>query len=226
MKSILIIEDDPALLTGLTDNFRSRGYEVTTASEGKKALHHASTGKCDVILLDIMLPEINGYEICRRIRDAGSKTPIVMLTAKGQEDDIIRGLEGGADDYVTKPFSVRELAARIEALLRRSGSDQKIIRFGDCELDLTAHTLRRSGQPVPLTSKEFQLLALFAARPARAWTRNEILSQVWGHNVIVTLRSVDRCVTTLRSKIEPDPRNPRWITTIRDIGYRFEPTGG
>jgi DNA-binding response OmpR family regulator len=226
MKSILIIEDDQTLLRGLRDNFHSRGFEVNTATDGKTALNLATRGDADVILLDIMLPEINGYEICRRVRSAKISTPIVMLTAKGQEDDIIRGLELGADDYVTKPFSIRELVARVGALMRRFGPVDEVLRFGDCELNLAAHTLHRCGSQVPLTSKEYRLLALFAQRPSRALTRNEILSRVWGHSVIVTARSVDRCVTTLRAKIEPDPRNPQMITTVRDIGYRFELPAG
>lgn len=222
MKSILIIEDDQTMLRALRDNFAARGFEVQTASEGKAALGLAVRGDVDMILLDIMLPEINGYEICRAVRDAEVTTPIVMLTAKGEEDDIVRGLELGADDYVTKPFSIRELVARVSALMRRTGRADDVLRFADCELNLAAHTLHRNGTEIPLTSKEFRLLALFAQRPSRALTRNEILNRVWGHSVIVTARSVDRCVTTLRAKIEADPRNPQLITTIRDIGYRFE----
>ena len=222
MKSILIIEDDTTLLRALCDNFRDRGFDVVTATDGTMALTNASRDECDVMLLDIMLPGVNGYEVCRQVREAGITTPIVMLTAKGQEDDIVRGLELGADDYVTKPFSIRELVARVDALLRRTGPDDGTIRFGDCELDLRAHTLRRDGEMVPLTSKEYGLLALFAQRPGRALTRHEILRRVWGQSVIVTSRSVDRCVTTLRSKIEPNPRKPLYIATIRDIGYRFE----
>lgn len=222
MKSILIIEDDLTLLRGLCDNFQARGFETITATDGKTALDHASRDNADVILLDVMLPEVNGYEICRRLRKLGITTPIVMLTAKGQEEDVIRGLDLGADDYVTKPFSIGELIARVGALMRRLAPEDTVLRFGDCELNLAAHTLSRDGTVVSLTSKEFQLLALFAQRPGRALTRNEILSKVWGHSVIVTSRSVDRCVTTLRAKIEQDPRNPKLITTIRDIGYRFE----
>lgn len=222
MKSILIIEDDQTLLRALRDNFQSRGFDVQTAAEGQAALDLAQRDEVDVILLDIMLPEVNGYEICRAVRDADLTTPIVMLTAKGQEDDIVRGLELGADDYVTKPFSIRELVARVDALLRRAGSGGDVLRFGDCELNLAEHRLRRDGAEVPLTSKEFRLLALFAQRPSRALTRNEILNCVWGRSVIVTARSVDRCVTTLRAKIEADPSHPKLITTIRDIGYRFE----
>lgn len=223
MPSILIIEDDSTLLRALRDNFESRGFEVHVATEGTSALDMATRDEADIILLDIMLPHVNGYEICRRVRAAGSATPIVMLTAKGQEDDIVRGLELGADDYVTKPFSIRELIARVNALLRRQHSSDSPVRFGDCEVDLVARTVRRNGVEVPLTSKEFRLLALFLRRPSRALTRNEILDAVWGHSVVITARSVDRCVTTLRAKVESDHRNPQFITTVRDIGYRFDP---
>lgn len=222
MKSILIVEDDPTLLRSLSDNFRSRGFDVNTAGDGNIALKKASRGAADIILLDIMLPEVNGYEICRSLRREGVNTPIVMLTAKGHEEDIIRGLDLGADDYVTKPFSIRELIARVEALLRRISHDNELVRFGDCELNLVARTLRKGGVLVSLTTKEYSLLVTFVNRAGRALTRNEILARVWGQTVIVTSRSVDRCVTTLRSKIEADPSKPEFIQTIRDIGYRFE----
>jgi DNA-binding response OmpR family regulator len=152
--------------------------------------------------------------------------PIIMLTAKGQEDDIVRGLELGADDYVTKPFGIRELLARVKAFLRRQGPEAASYEFGEFRLDLTAHKLFKKGVEVELTSKEFRLLEFFVKRAGRALTRDGILAAVWGNEVIVTDRSVDRCVTTLRSKIEWNPHNPRFIQTIRDIGYRFEDAGG
>jgi DNA-binding response OmpR family regulator len=145
-----------------------------------------------------------------------------MLTAKGQEDDVVRGLELGADDYVTKPFSIRELLARVKAFLRRQGPEATATEFGDCRLELAAHKLFKNEKEVELTAKEFRLLEFFVKRPGRALTRDSILDGVWGNDVIVTDRSVDRCVTTLRSKIESDPHNPIFIQTIRDIGYRFE----
>ena len=222
MHSILIIEDDSSLLRGLCDNFESGGFDVHTATDGESALTAALAGETDIILLDIMLPGINGFEICRQVRSAGLAVPIVMLTAKGQEEDIVRGLELGADDYVTKPFSIRELLARVNALLRRVEVSAKVIEFGDCQLDLSAHLLRRNGKDVPLTTKEFRLLKLFLNRPGRALTRNEILNNVWGRSVIVTPRSVARCVTTLRAKIEEDASDPQFVVTVRDVGYRFE----
>jgi DNA-binding response OmpR family regulator len=149
--------------------------------------------------------------------------PILMLTAKGQEEDIILGLNLGADDYITKPFKIGELIARINALLRRRAPAQHRHRFGDCEVDLQARTVRRSGRPLSLTAKEFRLLAFFLERPGRALSRDTILNAVWGSSVFVTPRSIDRCVTTLRAKVEPDPRRPAYIHTLRDIGYRFDP---
>ena len=176
------------------------------------------------MLLDIMLPKVNGYEICRAVRAHSLDYPILMLTARGQEEDIVLGLNLGADDYVTKPFKIRELVARVNAFLRRrqTGEESKC-RFGAFELDLASHKLFRGGREVELTAKEFRLLAYFATRAGRALARNDILDAVWGNSVMVTPRSIDRCVTTLRAKIEPDPHSPTYIQTIRDIGYRFEP---
>jgi len=176
----------------------------------------------DLLVLDIMLPKLNGYEICRALRAKRLEMPIIMLTAKGQEEDIVRGLELGADDYVTKPFSIRELLARAKAFLRRREPAAGVFLFGDCKLDFTAHRLFRSGAEVVLTAKEFRLLEFLTKRPGRALTRDQILDGVWGNAIIVNDRSVDRCVTTLRAKIEGDPRHPCHIQTIRDIGYRFE----
>jgi DNA-binding response OmpR family regulator len=220
---ILIVEDEPAILRGLKDTFASKGCEVLTATDGEAGMNLALSAKPDLVLLDIMLPKVNGYEICRAIRESGSDVPIIMLTAKGQEEDIVLGLNLGADDYVVKPFKIRELVARANAFLRRHRvAPQGIFRFGDYSLNLTAHKLFRGSAEVELTAKEFSLLAHFASRPGRALTRNDILNAVWGNSVMVTPRSIDRCVTTLRAKIESDPHNPDFIQTIRDIGYRFE----
>src|SRR6187401_1014630 len=221
--SVLIIEDDPALLRGLKDNFESQAYRVHLARDGREGLSAALANPPDLLLLDIMLPKVNGYEICRAIRAKQLEMPIIMLTAKGQEEDIVRGLELGADDYVTKPFSIRELLARAKAFLRRRPvATASGLEFGNCRLDLNAHKLFRDGHEVALTSKEFKLLEFFARRPGRAITRDQILDAVWGNDIIVNDRSVDRCITTLRAKIEADPRHPEFIQTIRDIGYRFE----
>jgi len=220
---VLVVEDDPSLLRGLKDNLAYEGYDVSTADDGEKGLHAALDTQPDLVVLDIMLPKMNGYEICRLLREEGLEMPVIMLTAKSQEPDVILGLDLGADDYVTKPFRVGELMARVKALLRRRrDSDGSPCRFGDYEIDLTAHVLRRKGQEVALTPKEFAVLALLAKRPGRVYTRDEILRRVWGYSVFVTSRSVDRCINTLRSKIESDPARPVFIKTVRAVGYRFE----
>jgi DNA-binding response OmpR family regulator len=224
-ETVLIIEDDPALLRGLKDSFTFKGYCVATATDGEAGYEAALTTRPDLIILDIMMPKINGYEVCRLLRADGLETPVIMLTAKGEESDIVLGLNIGADDYVTKPFSIKELLARATALLRRHQKEQSDrICFGPFALDLASHKLLREGREVELTPKEFGLLALLSGRPGRVLTREEILRSVWGYNILVTRRSVDRCITTLRKKIEVDPQNPIHIKTIRESGYRFEPS--
>jgi len=221
--SVLIVEDDPVLLRGLKDNFESQGCRVQTAREGLEGLSWALGCPPDLIILDIMLPRMNGYEICRAVRAKQLDMPILMLTAKDQEEDIIRGLELGADDYITKPFSIRELLVRARRFLSRRQSELASVRqFGDCKIDLRARQLFRKDQEISLTSKEFRLLEFFVQRPGRAMTRDQILDGVWGRDIVVNDRCVDRCVTTLRAKIEPDPHHPVHLQTIRDIGYRFE----
>lgn len=221
---ILIVEDEPVLVRALTDALVAKGCEVMSAADGERGLELALERKPQLILLDIMLPRVNGFEICRAVREHGLEMPILMLTAKGQEDDVILGLNLGADDYITKPFRIGELVARVNAFLRRSSVRQEAIyRFGPFELNRSAHKLFRDGREIELTSKEFRLLEFFAARPGRALTRDEILNHVWGHSVVVTLRSIDRCVATLRAKIETDSSQPTYVHTIRDVGYRFEP---
>ena len=221
-ESVLIVEDDSTLLRVLKDNFEFKGYVVKTATDGARGLELALSLRPDLLVLDIMLPEINGYEICRRLRDEGFDMPIIMLTAKGQESDVILGLNIGADDYVTKPFSIDELLSRANAFLRRRRrEDPKAYRFGDFELDLASRTLRRDDSDVPLTPREFDLLAYLLKRTGSALTRDEILRVVWGYDVLVTGRSVDRCINTLRKKIEEEPARPVFIRTVREIGYRF-----
>jgi len=220
---VLIVDDEPEFAELLEFNLRKQGCDTLRAENGIQGLRMARAEMPDVILLDIMLPKVNGYELCRAVRERGIETPIIMLTAKGQEEDIVLGLNLGADDYVTKPFNIRELVARVNAFLRRRKSAKtESCHFGDYELSLTAHKLFRRGVEVELTAKEFRLLEYFATRPGCALARDTILDAVWGNSVTVTQRSVDRCVTTLRSKIEPDPHKPVFIQTIRDIGYRFE----
>jgi len=224
MEKVLIIEDDSTMLRGLKDNFAYSGYNVITAADGEVGLNAALDTKPDLIILDVMLPKINGYEICRLIRKEQLDMPIIMLTAKGEESDIILGLNLGADDYVTKPFSIKELLARVAAFLRRrKQQEQNIYTFGDFELDISACRLSKNKQEIKLSPKELKLLEFFLKKQGKALTRDEILNAVWGYNSFSGHRSVDRFVTTLRNKIEPDPHNPTFIHTLREIGYKFEP---
>jgi len=224
METVLIIEDDATMLRGLKDNFEFKGYRVLTAEDGEDGLNIALNKKPDLIILDIMLPKINGYEICRLIREENLDMPIIMLTAKGEESDVVLGLNLGADDYVTKPFSIKELLARAAAFLRRSRqTEQDVYEFADYRLDIPARKLTRKGNEIELSPKEFKLMELFVKKPGRALTRDEILNVVWGYDCIVGPRSIDRFVATLRNKIEPDPHNPTFIHTIREVGYKFEP---
>jgi DNA-binding response OmpR family regulator len=193
---VLIVEDEPALVRGLSDMFRSHGFNVSIARDGEAGLDAALSERPDLIVLDIMLPQMNGYEVCRTIRDQGLDMPILMLTAKGQEEDIILGLNLGADDYMTKPFKVGELIARANAFLRRRVPRQTAYRFGDCEVDVQARILRRAGDAVALTAKEFTLLAFFLEKPGRALSRDTILNAVWGNSVFVTPRSAPRSSRT------------------------------
>ena len=223
-RRILIVEDEPVLVRALTDALVARGCEVISALDGERGLELALEKQPQLILLDIMLPRVNGFEICRAIRARGADMPILMLTAKGQEEDVILGLNLGADDYITKPFRIGELVARVNAFLRRTSTrHETICRFGPFELHRAAHKLFREGHEIELTAKEFSLLEFFATRPGRALTRDDILNNVWGHSVVVTPRSIDRCVATLRAKIESDSSQPAYVHTIRDVGYRFEP---
>ena len=222
---ILLVEDEPAIVRGLSDTLASHGFDVRVATDGQAGLDAALTGEADLILLDVMLPAVNGYEICQTVRRHGLDVPIVMLTARGQEADAVLGLNVGADDYVVKPFRSAELVARVQAFLRRRKAAPERCRFGECEIDLVARRVRRRGVDVELTAKEYALLAFFAGHPGRALSRALILDAVWGTSVFVTPRSIDRCVTTLRAKVEPDPRAPAYIQTVRDVGYRFEPGG-
>ena len=226
METVLIIEDDSTMLRGLKDNFEYAGYNVLTAADGEEGLNAALEAKPDLIILDIMLPKINGYELCRLVRKEKLEMPIIMLTAKGEESDIVLGLNLGADDYVTKPFSIKELLARAAALLRRSRQEERdTYQFADFVLDIPARKLTKNGKEVKVSPKEFKLLEFFVKKSGRALTRTEILNAVWGYDCFVTSRSIDRFVTTLRNKIEPDPHNPVHIRTIREIGYKFELPG-
>lgn len=222
METILIIEDNASLLRGLKDNFEAQGYRVKTASDGELGLEEALRAKPDLIVLDLMLPKVNGYEICRKLRRDHFEMPIIMLTAKSEEADLVLGLHIGADDYVTKPFSIKELLARAEAFLRRHRqSAPEVFRFGDCVFDSIARLLMRAGEEIKLSPKEFELLHYFLTKAGRALSRDQILNNVWGYDRMVTPRSIDRFVTGLRQKIERDPQHPQFIQTVREYGYKF-----
>ena len=220
--TVLIIEDDPTMLRGLKDNFEFEGYRVHTATDGDAGLKRALTLQPDLIILDLMLPKVNGYEVCRFLRSEKISTPILMLTAKSQESDIVLGLKLGADDYVIKPFSIKEVLARAEALLRRrTPKAGQIFTFGNCSLDVEARSLVRGDATVELSPKEFELLYFLCTHAGHACSRDLIMSNVWGYDSAVTPRSIDRFIVALRTKIEPDPSHPRFITTVREFGYRF-----
>jgi len=226
MKRILIVEDEPSIALALEDDLRREGYETEVASDGDTAARRAVSPEFDLILLDVMLPKQDGFEVCRQVRRAGIETPILILTAKTQEAEKVLGLELGADDYITKPYSARELRARVKAHLRRAGvHNTEIYRFGDAELDLARCELRRQGKVVELSALEFKLLAAFVKRSGRVLTRAQLLDEVWGSETHVTDRVVDNQVTNLRKKIEPQPERPRYLIALRGIGYRFDNEG-
>jgi len=220
---ILVVEDEPDLAAGLEDDLVMEGYTVVVARDGLAATTLAIEQSFDAIVLDVMLPGRDGFDVCRAIRRAGKRTPVILLTAKAQESDKILGLELGADDYVTKPFSPRELRARLKAVLRRSQGDvPATYRFGRIEVDQSACVVRRDGQPVDVTTLEFKLLSHFIRRRGHVLSRNELLDAVWGASVHVTDRVVDTHIANLRKKIEDDPAQPEYIASVRGVGYRFD----
>jgi DNA-binding response OmpR family regulator len=223
MTSILVVEDDPGIALGLEDDLKLEGYEVEVARDGETALVRARERRFDLIVLDLMLPHKDGYQVCRELRHGGVDASIIMLTARTQEAEKVLGLEMGADDYVTKPFSPIELRARIKAVLRRTSRDAPAVhRFGDTEVDFGRCELRRKGQVVELSSLEFKLLAAFIQNRGRVLSRDQLLDAAWGTGVHVTDRAVDNHVVDLRRKIEPDPAEPQYITSVRGMGYRFD----
>jgi two-component system alkaline phosphatase synthesis response regulator PhoP len=230
MARILVVEDEPGIAFGLESDLKTEGYEVEVVSDGAVAVPRAQSGNFNLILLDVMLPHKDGFEICRELRHQGLKIPILLLTAKSHEAEKVVGLDTGADDYVTKPFSPRELRARIRALLRRAdpadqrraGPTGEVYRFGSCELDLTRFELRRNGDRVDSTSTELKLLAAFARNNGRLLTREQLLDEVWGAGIAVTDRVIDNHVVSLRKKIEDEPSAPRHLISVRGLGYRFD----
>jgi DNA-binding response OmpR family regulator len=229
MSRILIVEDDPAIAIALEDDLRLEGYTVEVVHDGEAASHRAREAPFDLILLDLMLPKKDGFEVCREIRRAGIDSKILMLTARMQDTDKVLGLDLGADDYVTKPYSPKELRARVRMLLRRTASEAgaadivaDIVRFGDCEIDFDRAELRRAGKRLPATPLEFKLLGLFVRRPGRVLTRRLLIDEIWGKETAITERVVDNQIANLRKKIEPSPAEPRYLKSVRGIGYRFD----
>jgi len=223
---ILVVEDDLSILTGVSMNLRFEGYEVLQAQDGTQGLELAVKESPDLVVLDVMLPKMNGYEVVRELRRRGLGTPVLMLSAKGMERDKVLGLELGADDYVVKPFGVSELLARVKALLRRRyGEEGTVVRFGEVAVDLEGKRVLRAGAPVEITAQEFRLLATLVSQPGRIFTREELLSGAWGLDYEGTPRTVDTFMRQLRAKLEPDPDQPRYFVTSRGMGYRFERGG-
>ncbi len=223
MARILVIEDDPDLAFGLVDDLKTEGYVVEVIRDGVTASRRARTEPWDLVLLDVMLPGRDGFEVCRDLRRAGMRMPIIMLTAKTQEAEKVMGLELGADDYVTKPFSPRELRARIKAALRRSCADgPETYRFGEIEVDFSRAELRRAGMPIEVSSLEFKLLGAFIRNRGHVLNRDQLLAAAWGRDTFVTDRVVDHHIVNLRRKIEPQPDEPRYLISVRGMGYRFD----
>lgn len=226
-RTVLVIEDEENLRDTIRHNLEREGFDARTAADGEAGLEAALSMRPDVVVLDLMLPRLDGLEVCRALRRR-SNVPILMLTAKGEEIDKVVGLELGADDYVTKPVGMRELIARVRALLRRphevnaEANPAEILRAGDLEVDRAAHAVRKAGAPIAVRPREFDLLALLVSNPGRAYTREQILSLLWGHNYVGDERTVDVHVRWLREKIEDNPAQPTRIVTLRGVGYRFD----
>jgi len=223
MSSILVVEDDEGIAMGLEDDLRLDGHEVVVARDGDEGVRRARERAFDLILLDLMLPRKDGYQVCRELRHAGIATPIIMLTAKSQDAEKVLGLELGADDYVTKPFNPMELRARIRAVLRRTvGKLPRVYTTGDLEVDFGRWEVRRGGALIEMSSLEFKLLTAFIEQRGRVVSRNQLLDAAWGSDVHVTDRAVDNHVVGLRRKIEPDPAAPSLVVSVRGMGYRFD----
>ena len=225
MKKILIIEDEPDLVKGLKLNLSDEGYDVDWAVNGKEGLRKAVEETPDLIILDIMLPEMDGLEVCRKLRQKNIDTPIIMLTAKGREIDKVVGLEIGADDYMTKPFSIRELVARIKARLRHAESGRESVHevysIGDIEVDFARYKIKCKGKELDLTSLETEILKYFVAHQGKVITRDDMLDKIWGYESFPTTRTIDNHILKLRKKIEEDPSHPRHILSVYGGGYRF-----
>jgi DNA-binding response OmpR family regulator len=221
---ILVVEDEPKMVAGLRDNFEFEGYEVITAADGVEGLQRALGEAPDLVVLDVMMPRLSGLEVCKQLRAQRGSIPVIMLTARGQEVDKVVGLELGADDYVTKPFSIRELLARVKAVLRRTAvapKHQDQHSFGDVEVDLRRCRVLRSGKPLDISSKEFDLLKYFVCHSGETLSRDRLLEEVWGYENYPSTRTVDTHLVRLRQKLEPDPEQPQYFLTVHGTGYRF-----
>jgi DNA-binding response OmpR family regulator len=224
MSRILVVEDDAAILRGLADNLRFESHEVLTATDGELACTLIRDRRPDLIILDLMLPRLSGYEVCRRMRGEGVTTPIVVLTARGEEADRVLGFDLGADDYITKPFSVRELLARVRAVLRRTQPVATMpdhLRVGDIAVDFRRYEARKGSTPLEMTRKEFGVLRLLASRAGEVVTRDELLNEVWGYEATPTTRTVDNHIASLRAKLESSPSAPAHLLTIHGVGYKW-----
>ena len=228
-EKIVVIEDDPSILRGLQLNLGMEGYTVRSASDGETGLRLAKTEKPDLVLVDVMLPRLGGLEVVREIRKDDPDLPVLILSAKGQEGDKVAGLQLGADDYLVKPFGLKELLARIDALLRRrrsrgeTGPNRSVRKAGLIELDLDARRATVAGSPVELTSREYDLLAYFVIHPDRVFSREQLMEAVWGSRYFGTARTVDNFIARLRAHIGDDAEHPRYLETVRGVGYRFNP---
>jgi two-component system, OmpR family, alkaline phosphatase synthesis response regulator PhoP len=224
VKRLLLVEDEPGLVMTLTDRLTREGYSVESAGDGETGLERAARDSFDLILLDVMLPRLGGFEVLRELRRRGTETPVIMLTARGQVVDKVVGLKMGADDYVTKPFEMVELLARIEAKLRRMPAVIPLAegyQFGDIRIDFRRAEVTKEGAPLDLSAREFQLLKYFIGHRGATLTRDELLNEVWGYNEMPSTRTVDVHVAWLRQKIEPNPRHPQFILTVHGLGYKF-----
>ena len=224
MPKILIVEDEPGMVAGLRDNFEFEGYQVLSAMDGVSGLERALADSPDLVILDVMMPRMSGLDVCKQLKSKRPAIPIIMLTARGQEVDKVVGLELGADDYVTKPFSIRELLARVKAVLRRVGSvpqPKDRYTFGDVEVNLQSCQVSRRGRSLDFSSKEFDLLKYFLSHPGEALTRDRLLEEVWGYDKFPTTRTVDAHIVRLRQKLEPKPDDPRFFLTVHGTGYKF-----
>jgi DNA-binding response OmpR family regulator len=224
MAKILIVEDEPDMVAGLRDNFEFEGHQVISAPDGVAGLERALSESPDLVILDVMMPRMSGLDVCKQLKAKKPAIPIIMLTARGQEVDKVVGLELGADDYVTKPFSIRELLARVKAVLRRAGTAPKVSEkyaFGEVEVNLRSCQVSRKGKAMDFSSKEFELLKFFLHHPGETLSRDRLLEEVWGYEHFPTTRTVDAHIVRLRQKVEPKPEEPRFILTVHGTGYKF-----